>query len=262
MQNVDKMKKLSLIITIILTLFIFSMSLISGTESGELSSGLTLQFKKILDATFVNNTIEIDALHSFVRKGAHVFEYFLLGLAYYLTAKYWHLSILKVLFIGLVTATVDEILQSFTPGRVISAMDIFIYDFIGFIIGFSILLLIFNKTKNIDPNETLSLLEDNKITPNKAYKYLYQEKIHFTNRALFVKLKIIVPGEVGVNRFLRILFFFPLPLGLVRFIIKVAKYDEKNIPISKNELLALLNSKGIEINVDAADNTKVIIKTI
>ena len=262
MNNSDRMKQLSLIITIALTLFIFTMSLLSGSDSSELSSGLTLQVKKLIDAIFVNNTIEIDALLRVVRKGAHVFEYLVLGLSYYFTAKYWHLSILKVLFIGLMTATVDEIIQSFTPGRVISTIDIFVYDFIGFIIGFGLLLLIFNKTKNINSSKTLALLEANKISPTKAYRDLYQEKIYFTNRAHFVKLKIIVPGEVGVNRFLKVLFFLPLPLGLVRFIIKVSKYKEENIPISKEDILELLNSKGIEINVDAADNTKVIIKTI
>lgn len=262
MKNGDKMKQLSLIITIILTLLIFSMSVINGSDSSELSSGLTLRFKNLLDAIFVNNSIEIDTLHRVVRKGAHIFEYFVLGLSYYLTAKYWHLSILKVLFIGLLTATIDEIIQSFTPERVISAMDIFVYDFIGFIMGFGILLLIFNKTKKVTTNEALSLLENNKISPKKAYKYLYNEKLHFTNRAHFIKLKITVPGEVGANRFLRVLFFLPLPLALVRFIIKVARYDEEKVPISKDEIIELINSKGIEINVDAADNTKVIIKTI
>ncbi|MCF7924237.1 MAG: VanZ family protein [Candidatus Izimaplasma sp.] len=256
------MKHLSLIITILLTLFIFTMSLINGTQSSELSSGFTLQIKNLLDAVFVNNSIEIDTLHRVVRKGAHIFEYFVLGLSYYLTAKYWKLSILKVLFIGLVTATVDEIIQSFTPDRVISAMDIFIYDFIGFALGFGLMILLFNQTKNISPYKTLTMLESNKISSKKAYRYLYDEKIDFTNRAHFVKLRIIVPGEVGVNRFLKVLFFVPLPLGIIRFGLKFAKIDNQNIPISKEQIIELITNKGIEIKVDAADNTKVFIKTI
>jgi VanZ family protein len=111
----DSMEKkyISLIITILITIFIFSMSLSTGTTSGEMSSGVTAFIKNILDSVFVNNNITLESLHIFTRKAAHVFEYFILGISYYFTAKAFNLSILKVSFIALITAGVDEWIQYF-----------------------------------------------------------------------------------------------------------------------------------------------------
>jgi VanZ family protein len=238
----------------------------SGDASGEISSGLSVSIKQGLDTLFVNNNISLQTIHLIVRKSAHVFEYVILGISYFFTARYWHLSILKVLVIGLLTATVDELLQNLPADRYASAIDIFIYDFGGFIIGFGLFVLLFNNVKNISAEESLKLLSKNDISTKKAYSYLYNEqptKLKFTNRAHFLKLRIIIPDEKGVNNFLRILFFFPIPLFLLR--VALAFYDptkSNDIPLSKKEIIDLINHKGISVVVNASSKEKIIIKTI
>lgn len=262
--NRDKRKIITLSITIILTLFIFSMSLFPGTESGEMSSGLSVNIKSLLDSIFINNTISLTTLNIVVRKGAHVFEYMVLGISYFFTAKEWRLSILKVLVLGLLTATVDELLQNIPVDRTASALDIFLYDFGGFIIGFGILLLILNKRSKMSDLEILNKLQTKEISPRRAYRYIYNSEnyLRFTNNAHFVKLKIIIPEEKGVTRFLGVLFFLPIPLVIFKIAIPFIKFDDKDMPISKNDLIKMVNSKNIKIKVNAHSNEKIIIKTI
>jgi VanZ family protein len=241
------------------------MSLLSGDQSGGISSNLSVSIKSIIDSVFVNNNITLEGLHIFIRKAAHVVEYLLLGVSYFFTAKYWKLSILKVLALGLLTATADELLQNIPADRSASALDIFLYDFGGFIIGFGILILLFNKVKEeVETEQVLSLLSKGEISPRKAYKDLYNSKnvIRFTNRAHFLKLRVIIPGEKGVNTLLRVLFFIPIPLFIFRFAMQFVNIDKYDIPFSKAEMLDMITSKGISINVNAASNEKVIIKTI
>ena len=260
----NKQKVITLSITIVITLFIFSMSLFSGTESGEMSSGLSVNIKSLLDSVFVNNTISLSTLNIVVRKGAHVFEYMILGISYFFTAKEWRLSILKVLVLGLLTATADELLQNIPIDRTASALDIFLYDFGGFILGFGLFMLIFNKKYNLSDYEIYNKLQSNEISPRKAYKYLYSSEsyIRFTNNAHFVKLRIIIPDEAKVTKFLSVLFFFPIPLVLFKLAIPFIKFDKMDMPITKAELIKIVNSKGIKIKVNAHTKEKVIIKTI
>lgn len=264
-QNKNEIKKyISLSVSLLITFFIFSMSLLTGTTSGEISSSLSVGVKQILDTTFVDNNISIDTLHTLIRKSAHIFEYFILGISYFFTAKYWRLSILKVLVVGLLTATIDELLQTIPADRYASALDIFVFDFGGFVLGFGLLLLLMNRQNNYTNDQVLQLLQEGKIKPRKAYKQLYSDnyQIKFTNKAHFLKLKIVVPGEKGVNRFLRFLFFFPIPLALAKFILLFVKDEKMNIPFSKDELIKMISSKGIKVDVFTSTNEKIIIKTI
>lgn len=260
----DRRKIISLIITLILTIFIFSMSLLSGADSVEISSSLSVSFKKLIDMVFANNNITLETLHLVVRKGAHVFEYLLLGISYFFTAKYWKLSILKVSIIGLLTTVADELLQNIPVDRTASAIDIFVYDFGGFILGFGIMLLFLNRKSKLEIKQALTLLQNQEISAKKAYKSIYRkdELIKFTNKAHFVKLKIIVPDEKGVNVFLRILFFLPIPLLLVKIAFPFIKIENTDMPFSKTELLQMITSKNISIVVNASTKEKVIIKTI
>lgn len=257
-------KNISLAISIIITLIVFSMSLASGTDSGELSSGFSVSLKSMLDKVFIGNTISIDTLHIIVRKGAHVFEYFILGVSYFFTAKYWKLSVLKILTIGLLTATIDELLQSIPADRTTSAIDIFLYDFGGFILGVTLFLLLFNRKVVYSTEETLKLLSQNQISQRKAYKRLFstKDRIYFTNNAHFVKLKIKIPGEKGINRFLAILFFLPFPIFIVKLILPFIKMDKMDIPITKAELMRIISSKNINLVVNTSTKEKIIIKTI
>ena len=255
-------KYISLSITIILTLFIFSMSLFSGSDSGEMSSGLSLSIKSLWDGIFVNHPISIDFLNSFVRKGAHVFEFFILGISYFYTAKVWGLSILKILSLGLLTGGLDEWIQNFTPDRAGRWIDVFIFDFGGFILGVGLMLLIFNRKIKIHPDDVLKDLKDQKISTRKAYRYLYQNenRLKFTNNAHFLKLGVQIPGERGVNKFLKVLFFLPLPLVLARIALVFVKDYQSDI-FSKEDIKRLINTKDINITVDAAGGEKVNIKT-
>jgi|GEM_PF-290995 len=261
-----KRKHIYLTISVVLTLFIFTMSMLPGTASGELSSGLSLTMKNIWDQIFVNRPIDLDTMHQIVRKGAHVFEFFILGISYYFTARAWHLSILKVLVIGLLTAGIDELIQSFVPGRMASWLDIFIYDFGGFALGFGLMLLILNRrTKKdlVDDTMVLTNLADNKLTPEQAYDRLYDNTnppLRLTNRAHFVKLKIIVPDDPAATKFLRVLFFFPIPIGIVTLGLRFVKQNVLN-GLSKEDIINIVHSKGIRITVNAASGEKVIIKT-
>jgi VanZ family protein len=240
------------------------MSLFSGTASGEMSSGLSVNIKSLIDSVFINNTISLSTLNVIVRKGAHVFEYMVLGISYFFTAREWRLSILKILVLGLLTATIDELLQNIPIDRTASALDIFLYDFEGFILGLGLLLLILNKRSKMSDLEVLNKLQSKEISPRKAYRYIYNSENHlrFTNNAHFVKLRIIIPDEKKVTNFLRVLFFLPLPLVLFKIAIPFIKFDDKDMPITKAELIKIVNSKGIKIKVNAHTKEKVIIKTI
>ena len=267
-NNKNYSKYIWLSVTLLITIGIFSMSLFSGTDSANMSLGVSSYVKKILDSIFVNNNVQMEILNTVIRKAAHLFEYMLLGVTYYFTAKKWNLSILKVMVLGLITATVDELLQNIPLDRFASALDIFLFDFGGFILGFGFFLLINNK-KKLNEREILKLLDENKISVKKAYKQIYRSGnvIRFTNRAHFIKLKIIIPDEKGVNTFLRILFFLPFPIFILDLVLPFIKMDGMGIDkigldLSKADILKLIKSKGINIVVNASSNERIIIKTI
>lgn len=78
------MKYTTLSISILLTLFVFSMSCASASDSSILSYGITNNIYNILNVLFKNNNIDIDVLHHIVRKFAHGFEYTMLAISWFL----------------------------------------------------------------------------------------------------------------------------------------------------------------------------------
>lgn len=262
------MKHFLLITSSILTIIVFSMSFASGADSGSLSLEVTTAIANILDHIFPSNTIVLEDLHLYVRKSAHMFEYFVLGISWFFTGKYWKLSFSEILIIGLMIASIDEIIQIAATDRGPSMLDAIVFDFIPFTIASTVLWYFDNrKGERSMPSNTLARLQENKISPEVAYKKLYKKKrnkMPFTRRAHFIKLKIKVPGEKGVNTLLRVLFFFPLPIFLVRFFMSFVKEDGfgDEMPFTKGELVNMISSKGIRINVNAKSGEKVIIKTI
>ena len=80
-------------------------------------------------------------LHVLVRKGAHLFEYAMLGSFLYLLFKCFkqreYNCWIYALFLVLLCATIDEFFQSFV-GRTSSVRDVLI-DFSGAIIGLSVI---------------------------------------------------------------------------------------------------------------------------
>ncbi|MBU1144311.1 MAG: hypothetical protein KJ971_00455 [Firmicutes bacterium] len=113
-------------------------------------------------------------------------------------------------------------------------------------------------------NNVLFQLRENEISPKEAYKELYPKGTKTKmRRAHFVKLKIRIPEEKGVNRFLGVLFLLPLPLFLVKFGLRLAKnIDEDTLPMPKDELLRMISYRGIKLSVNAKSGEKIIIKTI
>ena len=109
-------------------------------------------------------------------------------------------------------------------------------------------------------SNVLSKLESNDITPELAYKELYNKKnrIKPGKRATFIKLRIHVPNEgKGLNTFLRILFALPIPLVFARWGLKIAnkhaKLDENNNMDIEEILYLLKYSKGTKVQVEAKD---------
>ncbi|MCK4551335.1 MAG: hypothetical protein KAU02_00355 [Tenericutes bacterium] len=114
----------------------------------------------------------------------------------------------------------------------------------------------------------LAKLQDNEITPEKAYNEIYKKrkrkKVPFFRRASFIKLNIRVPDQKGVNRFLRVLFFMPFPIVIMRIILSFVRLDKysDDIPFTKSELIGIIQHRGIKIEVDSHSGEKILIKTI
>lgn len=132
-----------LILVIVLTAFIFSNSMQDAqTSSGQsgLFVALLEQFMGIFGAA-----VPQDAAVTIVRKGAHVAEFFLLGLCWggvFLAQGARFLGkVIYVLFAGLLTACCDELIQMFSDGRGSMVSDVFV-DFSGVILAALLCLLI------------------------------------------------------------------------------------------------------------------------
>ncbi|XMB73170.1 VanZ family protein [Mycoplasmatota bacterium WC30] len=263
------MKYLVLFLSLILTLLVFSMSFATGTDSGSLSLGITNFVYNITCDLFPNNHIDIANLHIFIRKAAHVFEYMVLAISWFITAKKWNLTFSIVLIIGLLISSTDEIIQIYIADRGPSIVDAIVFDYLPFILMSSLLLLINNrKGENAMASTTLTRLKNNSITPKIAYNELFKKekrtRIPIFKRAHFIKLRIKIPGEKGVNRFLRVLFFLPFPILLLRIIlgfVKIDKYSE-DVPLTKREIINLVAHRGVKVIVNTHSGEQILIKTI
>ena len=113
---------------------IWGNSLLSGAESGQMSSGivaLVLELMRI-PASFS------DSLHLVIRKLAHLTEFACLG-----ALISWHLKLVKekrvyqiclAVLIAMAVGLVDETIQLFTPDRGPSLVDVWI-DTLGAVLG-------------------------------------------------------------------------------------------------------------------------------
>ena len=132
-------KIINLIVIALIMAFIWSRSLkdmaASAQESGEFMETVVIPVEKaILGREVVSE--------DFVRKGAHVFEFAMLGIALAIyTKKLW-----SALGIGMAAAVIDETIQYFT-GRGSMVTDIWI-DTAGCLLGAAAVLLILRVCKN------------------------------------------------------------------------------------------------------------------
>ena len=122
-----------LFLTVLITGFIFSNSLKNSEESNRESSVIVNFIKPIIDDIFGEDVINVNYV---VRKGAHLTEFFALGLCVFnlIIACKKKSCMGYGLFYVLMVAVSDEYIQSFSD-RTSSVKDVLI-DFTGAIIGF------------------------------------------------------------------------------------------------------------------------------
>ena len=138
----------SLFIAILICIVIFILSNQNGTESSSLSEK-TLE--TIVDETKKNDADFMINWGVWIRKIAHMLEYFVLGLflnIFFLSfdKNIYLLSVIAVIT-GVLYAISDEFHQSFIPGRVGTVKDVLI-DSVGVIIACVAVTLIYIVIKN------------------------------------------------------------------------------------------------------------------
>jgi hypothetical protein len=113
-------------------------------------------------------------------------------------------------------------------------------------------------------NQTLNRLKAGKIGKREAYRLLYPKpaRVRGPKRAHFVKLRIRIPESKGVTAFLAFLFFLPAPLFLAKMIVKRVKFDEGDGQIDKQELMRLIATRGLKVDVKTHDGVSIYIKTL
>lgn len=129
------MKKLSsyiyLCFSVFITLFIFYNSFQDCEASTEMSSGILDLVCRILNIT---DEKTIDLTLFLVRKAAHMAEFcvqsFFIGMFFLSRGKRNFHHFVYVLFLGLLTACVDEFIQLFPEGRSARIQDVWV-DFSG-----------------------------------------------------------------------------------------------------------------------------------
>lgn len=128
-----------LLLTVLMTGFIFSNSLKNSEQSNQASGVIENFVKPIIDDIFGEDVINVNYV---VRKGAHLTEFFALGFCVFnlIIACKKKSYIGYGLFYVLMVAVSDEYIQSFSD-RTSSVKDVLI-DFTGAIIGFSVCILV------------------------------------------------------------------------------------------------------------------------
>lgn len=131
-------KRLSLILVLILTLFIWGNSLLPGSVSSSQSGIIT----KLLYPLF-KNVMSVDTLTTIIRKLAHFTEYAILGLvlAYFYKSK-TNKYLLFALLQGVITAIIDESIQLLVPNRSGLLTDVLI-DTSGVLFGLLVFYIIY-----------------------------------------------------------------------------------------------------------------------
>lgn len=134
----DRVKKaISWLLVLVWMSLIFYLSHQTGDGSGSLSGGITEKVIEFLQI-FRSKTIDIDFVHLLVRKGAHLFAYFVLGILLVnafrvggmVAGKYHSISFAICVFY----AMTDELHQLLVPGRSGQVRDVLI-DSVGALIG-------------------------------------------------------------------------------------------------------------------------------
>lgn len=139
---------ISFTLVILVILFIWDNSLQNDISSDGLSLKMTQWLSPILYK--LGLTGDMWSLNRIVRKIAHVFEFAVLGGCLYVALHQFNREYagLKVIFIGLVIAVMDECLQLASIGRHASIRDVAI-DTAGVIIGVAVVQVILSIYRRI-----------------------------------------------------------------------------------------------------------------
>ncbi|MDD3126701.1 MAG: hypothetical protein WC479_03895 [Candidatus Izemoplasmatales bacterium] len=115
-------------------------------------------------------------------------------------------------------------------------------------------------------NEPLNQLSQGLISPKEAYRQLFgdcpKQKVNKPKKAHFIKIRVVIPNETGVTRFLAFLLLMPVPIFLAKIILRKVQLDPTEMGISKTDLMQMVSTRGILINVTAKDGVKIYIKTL
>ena len=136
-----------LVLAVIVTGFIFYNSLQNSEKSNKASGVIEEVVEPIVDKVAGENVVDV---HYFVRKSAHLIEFFALGLVVMgaVVTVGWKFAGYGLFYV-LAVAVTDEYIQSFSD-RTSSVKDILI-DFTGSVMGFavcSLTVLVFLLLKN------------------------------------------------------------------------------------------------------------------
>lgn len=135
-------KVLLWIIAFFWMILIYFLSAQVGEDSGNLSKGMSVFLLKILKEVFPNVNLDINSLHYFIRKAAHFFAYFVLGILVLNALRFGEVieyrEILIAIIICVMYAISDEFHQSLVPGRGPAIKDVLI-DTSGAFVGVIIL---------------------------------------------------------------------------------------------------------------------------
>lgn len=124
---------------------IFLLSAQVGDDSGSLSGGITAFVFKAINGVFPGIDLDMETMHHIIRKFAHFFAYFMLGMfilnALTCDKNCERRDFLVALIICVLYAASDEIHQSFVPGRGPAIKDVLI-DSSGAFTGLMVLIFI------------------------------------------------------------------------------------------------------------------------
>lgn len=150
-----KRKFISFMAVIVWMSLLFFLSSQPATESGALSRNVTQMIISFVQQIFPSVELDLQGLHGLVRKSAHFFGYFVLGLLVMTALGTSNIRgnrrVVITLFICLAYAIADEIHQVFIPGRAGQVVDVII-DTSGSLVGI-LIYLVFARLRKYSERE-------------------------------------------------------------------------------------------------------------
>lgn len=140
--------KISLVITLLWVMVIFSFSLQPAHASSQLSLGVGHWLIELLPSAIADKLLatpleQLELLHTLLRKAGHFSEYLILGMLSMFTVLQTELRHKKWLGLGfcLMVASVDETIQLFVRGRSGQVSDV-VLDCVGALCGIAVMILV------------------------------------------------------------------------------------------------------------------------